>query len=330
MRAAVYRKYGPPSVLHLDELETPSPGPGEILLRVAATEVTKSDCELRKMRFPVAWLSIPLRLVFGWFRPRRPVLGAYLAGTVVSRGDRVTRFEVGDAVYGSTGFRFGGYGEYVAVSEDAALSPMPSGLSPSQAASMPLGGLNALHFMRHAKIRAGERMLIVGAGGSIGVSALQIAKAEGARVTVVDAAHKLAWLRRLGADETLDFRKDTPLAAAAQYDIIFSVIAANHYARCLRALKPGGRFLTANPRFVDLLRAPFTNRFGKKRVTVAFASESIADLQELTQMLERGTLRPVVDREFPLEDAAEAHTRVEDEQRLGAVILRVEAATPSA
>jgi NADPH:quinone reductase-like Zn-dependent oxidoreductase len=175
MRAAVYRKYGPPSVLHLDELETPSPGPTEILLRVAATEVTKSDCELRKMRFPVSWLSIPLRLVFGWFRPRRPVLGAYLAGTVVSLGDRVTRFEVGDEVYGSTGFQFGGYGEYVNVSEDAVLAPKPSNLSPSQAASIPLGGLNAIHFMRHAKIRTGERMLILGAGGSIRVNGVNVA-----------------------------------------------------------------------------------------------------------------------------------------------------------
>ena len=118
------------------------------------------------MRFPVSWLSIPLRLVFGWFRPRKPVLGAYLAGTVVSRGDRVTRFQVGDVVYGTTGFRFDGYGEYVNVSEDAVLAPKPSNLSPSQAASIPLGGLNAVHFMRHANIRAGERMLILGAGAS--------------------------------------------------------------------------------------------------------------------------------------------------------------------
>jgi NADPH:quinone reductase-like Zn-dependent oxidoreductase len=323
MRAVTFTEYGAPSVLQVRDLPEPRLGATEVLLRVYAAEVTKSDCELRAMRFPVKWFSVPLRLVMGWNAPRKPVLGAYLAGVVAAVGSGVTKARVGDEVYGSSGMRFGAYAEYVNVAEAATLVAKPRNLTFAQAAAIPLGGLNALHFMDRAAIRPGERVLIIGAGGSIGSFALQIAKRRGAHVTAVDASHKLAWLRELGADAVVDYSVTDALSEAAAFDVIFSTIAGKHYARCLRALKPRGRYLTANPRFAELLRWKWTNLTTDKRVVVAFAQETRAQLDTLREMAERGEITVPIDGVFALHQASAAHTRVETEQRLGAVVLDV-------
>lgn len=324
MRAVTYSEYGPPTVLHLGEVAEPTLAAKEVLVRVCAVEVTKSDTELRSMHFPVAWFALPLRLVMGWRRPRKHVLGAYLAGRVLAVGEKVTRLRVGEEVYGSSGMRFGAYGDRVAVPESATLAAKPSNLSFAQSAAIPLGGLNALHFMRRAQIRPGERVLIIGAGGSIGSFALQIAKTFGAHVTAVDAAHKLAWLERLGADEVVDHAVTDALAVPASYDVIFVTIAGKHYARCLRALKPHGRYLTANPRFIELWRWMWTHLTSDKRVTVAFAQETREELDTLREMAERGELSVTIDGSFAPNEAATAHARVQSEQRIGAVILDME------
>lgn len=321
MRAITYVSYGPASVLSLAEVPQPSLRPNEVLLHVGGVEITKSDCEIRAMSFPVQWYTLPLRLMFGWKRPRKQVLGAYLAGRVVQVGGEVTRFKVGDEVYGSSGMRFGGYAEYVNIPEQAALAAKPSNLSFVEAAAIPLGGLNALHFMRRATLSPGERVLIIGAGGSIGSFALQIAKLQGAHVTAVDAAHKLKWLTALGADEVLDYAESDVLDCSETYDVIFSTVAADHFGRCLRALKTGGRYLTANPRFADFGRSVWTNWTSDKRAVVAFAAESKAELDTLREMAERGEIRVTLDRVLPLEAAAAGHARVESEQRTGNVVL---------
>lgn len=323
MRAIFCESYGPPSVLHPSTLPTPHARRGEVLLRVLAAEVTKSDCELRAMKFSLKWFAVPLRLMFGWRKPKNPVLGSYLCGEVLGLGADVEAWRLGDVVFGSTHLHMGAYAEYVTVPARAVFASKPRNLDPFQAASVVLGAFNALHFMRQARIQPGQRVLIVGAGGSIGLFALQLAKHWGAQVTAVDASHKFDLLRSLGADRVIDHRQEDPLAAAGQYDVIFSTIAANHYDRCLRALRPGGCFLTANPRLADLVRSGLTNWRGTWRVVTSFAAESRAELEQIRELLEAGALRPVVDRVFPLERVVEAHQRVETEQRIGCVVLDV-------
>lgn len=321
MRAVTFSEYGGPGVLQLREIATPTPGAGHILVRVNAAEVTKSDCELRAMRFPVKWFSLPLRLFWGWPKPRRSVLGAYFSGEVVALGAGVTQWRIGDAVYGSSGMGFGAHAEYVVVPESGTYTRKPQSLSFTQAAALPLGGLNAAHFMTRACIQPGERVLVIGAGGSIGSYALQLAKRQGAHVTAVDAPHKFAWLRELGADEVVDYTTTDALSEPARYDVIFATVAGDHYTRCLRALSPRGRYLTANPRFAELWRWMVTHLTSNKRVVVAFAEESRARLDALGELVDAGELRVPIDRTYALAEAPAAHARVETEQRLGAVVL---------
>jgi NADPH:quinone reductase-like Zn-dependent oxidoreductase len=187
MKAITYTNYGPPNVLHLKELKKPVPKDDEILIHVQAAEATKSDVEMRSFKFSVKWFWVPLRIAFGLRKPRRQILGGYFSGYIESFGKEVTQFSIGDQVFGAAGLRMGAYGEYVALPASYAVVVKPTNMSFAQAAAVPLGGLNALHFMRLAEIRPAEKVLINGAGGSIGAHGLQIAKSLGAEVTVVDS-----------------------------------------------------------------------------------------------------------------------------------------------
>jgi NADPH:quinone reductase-like Zn-dependent oxidoreductase len=321
MKAVVYSKYGPPEVLRLAQVDKPVPRDNEVLIRVRAAEATKGDCELRSFRFPVKWFWLPLRIVFGITRPRRKILGAYFAGEVVAVGSQVKRFAIGDPVYGASGFRFGCYGEYLALPESASIAAKPQGMSFEEAAAVPLGGLNALHFMRGAAIQEGESVLIHGAGGSIGTHAIQIAKSMGAVVTAVDKASKEAGLRRLGADQFIDYNKQRFEDKLASYDVVFNMVPSASYSACLRTLKPGGRLLSGNPSFSTMLRAPLTTWFTDKKVKFAFAKESTAELEDLRSMIEDGSVQSIVDTVYEMEQASEAHRRVEAEDRVGAIVL---------
>lgn len=321
MKAIVYERYGPPDVLQVREVDKPTPRADEILIRVRAAEATKSDCELRSFRFAVKWFWLPLRLALGIRRPRRQILGGYFAGEVEAVGSAVTTFRPGDAVYGSAQLRLGAYGEYLCLPADYAIAPPPANLSFAEAAAVPLGGLNALHFMRRARLRSGETILINGAGGSIGLFAVQLAKTAGAEVTAVDHATKETVLRRTGADHFIDYTREDFTARGVRYDVIFNMVARNDYARSIRCLKPGGRYLTANPKFFEMIRSCITSRFTDKTAIFAFAGETKDELLALTVLIEAGQLRPVVDRVYPRAEAAAAHHRVETEQRLGAVVI---------
>lgn len=325
MRAVCYRQYGPPEVLHLETVpDPPAPGERDILVRVRAAEVTKGDCELRAFRLPVKWTWLPLRLAMGVTRPRKPILGCYFAGEVVAVGRGVQRFKEGDRVFGSAGFQFGAHAELLCLPETRTLVPMPANLSFAEAAAVPLGGLNALHFLRRAKIQPGEKVLVNGAGGSIGAFGVQIARHMGAGVTAVDAAHKEAMVRGLGAEHFIDYRKTDFTRSGRTYDVILSTVASSSYARCMRVLNPGGRYLIANPRMSDLMRSALPSRFGDRESIVAFAAETNEELTALGALLEAGSIRAAVDRVYPMAAAAEAHRRVETEARLGAVVLSMD------
>jgi NADPH:quinone reductase-like Zn-dependent oxidoreductase len=321
MKAVSYTRYGGPDVLRLADVPTPVPGDEDVLIRVRAAETTKSDCEFRSFRYSVKWFWLPLRIALGIRKPRRRILGMYLAGEVVSVGGRVTRFAPGDQVYGSTDLRLGAYGEYVVLPERASIGPKPRNMTFVEAAAVPLGGLNALHFMRRASIKSGEQVLINGAGGSIGAHAIQIAHSMGAQVTAVDHGMKENLVRRLGASDFIDYTTDDVATTGRRFDVIFDMVPGSPYRRLIGMLQPGGRYLNGNARLSVLVRSVLTTRFTDKTVTVAFAPETKEALATLTEMIEAGKIQSIVDRVYPMAEVAAAHRRVETEQRLGAVVI---------
>lgn len=321
MKAIVYTKYGSADVLHVKEVEKPSPKHDEVLIKVRAAEVTKADCEMRSFNFQVKWFWLPLRIALGLLKPKRNILGGYFAGEVESVGKDVSKFTKGDHVFGTTRLRFGAYGEYVCLPANYTLVPQPNNVSFEEAAAVPLGGLNALHFLRKANIQPGEKVLVNGAGGSIGTFGVQIAQAMGAEVTAVDSAIKEEILRKIGAHHFIDYVKEDFTNNEQTYDVILSMVAKSAYSDCVKSLNPNGRYLMANPRFFDMIRSVLTSLFTNKTAIFAFAGEKEEELLELKGMIEDGKIKSIVDKVYSFEQAAEAHRRVETEQRLGTVVI---------
>lgn len=323
MKAITYTQYGPPEVLNIREVDAPAPKDGEVLIRVWAAEATKSDCEMRSFRFSVNWFWLPLRLAVGVRRPKRPILGGYFSGEIASLGTNVTNFKIGEEVFGAAQLRFGAYAEYVCLPASYSIVAKPANMSFADAAAVPLGGLNALHFLRRAQVRPGDKVLINGAGGSIGAHAVQIAKAMGADVTAVDKTIKESFLRGLGADDFIDYTKQDFASMGRTYDVVFDMVPGSSYRACIKLLNTGGRYLSGNPRLSVILRAPFTTLFSNKKAIVAFARESREELLALKGMIEAGEIQSIVDKIYSMEQAADAHRRVETEQRIGAIVIAI-------
>jgi NADPH:quinone reductase-like Zn-dependent oxidoreductase len=323
MKAITYDNYGSPDVLLIKELEKPVPKVDEVLIRVQAAEATKADVEMRSFMFAVKWFWLPLRIAFGLRKPKRQILGGYFSGEVESCGTDVTQFSPGDQVFGAAALRLGAYGEYVALPASYAIVAKPANMSFAEAAAVPLGGFNALHFMRLAEISPGDQVLINGAGGSIGLHGVQIAKSMGAEVTVVDSTIKENMLRQTGADHFIDYTKENFTEMGRTYDVIFDMVAGSSYAACIKILRPQGRYLLGNPRLSAMIRSVMTTRFTDKVVRFAFAGETKADLLNLKEMIEGEIIKSIVDKVYPMEQAADAHRRVETEQRLGAVVIAI-------
>jgi len=321
MKAIVYTEYGAPDVLQIKEIKKPEPDDDQILIRIHAVEATKADCEIRSFNFAVKWFWLPMRIAMGVTKPKKHLLGGYFAGVVETVGKDVSKFKQGDQVFGTTRILFGAYGEYVCLPASYTIVPKPHNMSFEEAAAVPLGGLNALHFMKKANIRNGDRILINGAGGSIGTFAVQIAKAMGAEVTAVDSTIKEEILRRIGADHFFDYTREDFTDSGQTYDVIFNMVARSSYSKFVNSLNPGGRYLMGNPRLSDMLRSVVTCRFTSKTAIFAFAGEKEEELFELKEMIEEGRIKSIVDKVYPPEQAAEAHRRVETEQRLGIVVI---------
>jgi NADPH:quinone reductase-like Zn-dependent oxidoreductase len=224
MKAIVWTAYGPPEVLQLRDVPKPTPKANEVLIKVRAVLASTGDCEMRRLGLP-AWVQLPLRLYVGFSKPVRiTILGSYLAGDIEAVGSGVTRFAVGDAVFGRSDLNFGAYAEYVCLSEKAPLVTKPASMTYEEAAPIALGGLESLHFLRLANIQPGHKVLINGAGGSIGSYAVQLAKHFGARVTGVDSPDKLDMLRAIGADHVIDYTREDFSANGVKYDCILDVV----------------------------------------------------------------------------------------------------------
>lgn len=326
MKAVVWTEYGPPESLQLREVEKPSPKENEVLVRIHATTVTAGDCEMRRLELPL-FFSTPMRVYNGLRAPKRiTILGQELAGEIEAVGEGVKSFKPGDRVFATTGFNLGGYAEYICLpegAEDIALAKMPANMTFEEAAAVPFGGLESLHFLRQAGIQPGQKGLINGAGGSIGTFGVQIAKHFGAEVTAVDSAGKLDMLRSIGAEHTIDYRTEDFTTGGIKYSVIFDVIGKSPFSGCIRSLEENGYYLMANPRVSFLLRGAWVSRTSKKKVVSGTARQRSEDLNYLKELVEAGHLRTVIDRTYPLEQIAEAHRYVETGAKQGNLIIRV-------
>lgn len=322
MKAAIWTRYGPPEVLEIMEVPVPIPRHNEVLIRIHASTVTAGDCEMRRFDLP-AWIWLPLRLYMGIRKPRIKILGQELAGEIEATGKEVTRFKKGDRVFAPTTMRLGAHAEFVCLPANFAITLTPAGIGDEEAAAIPTGGLNALHFVRKAGIQAGEKVLVNGAGGCIGTFAVQMAKALGAEVTCVDSAAKLDTLRSLGADHVIDYEREDFTQNGEHYDVIIDVVCKTPVSRCMRSLRPKGRYVAGNPGPGTLLHGLWTALGNGKKVINALAPYQPRDLDHLAGLVERGTIRPVLDKRFPLEQIVEAHRYVESGRKTGSVVITI-------
>lgn len=323
MKAIVFTNYGPPGVLQLQEVDKPVPKEDEVLVRIYATTVTAGDCEIRGFRFR-PWIWLMMRLWLGVLRPRgRRVLGTELAGRIVGLGKNVDAARKGERVFGSSGLGFGTNAEYKCLPAHGALEIAPDNLSYEEAASVPFGGRDALHFLRKANLRPGTKILINGAAGSIGTFGVQLAKHFGAEVTAVDGAEKLEMLRSIGADHVIDYAREDFTRTGKSYDVIFDVVGKSSFSGSLRSLAPDGHYLLANPGLPHMLRGAWTSMTTKRTVVSEPASGTTEDLVFLRELIEGGNIRPVMDRSYSLERIVEAHEYLETGAKQGNVAITV-------
>ncbi len=320
MKAMVCTRYGTPDRLELQELEKPLPKANEISIKVQASTVTAGDCEMRSFTFP-RYLRLPMRLLFGARKPRMKVLGQEFAGVVEAVGESQKRFKKGDRVVGSTGMKLGANAEYVCLPERYAIAPIPDGLDYEQAATIPTGGMNALFFLRKANIQAGQKVLIIGAGGSIGTIAVQLAKHEGAEVTAIDHQEKLDMLLSVGADKVIDYQRENFTANGETYDVIFDIVGKNTFSQAMGSLKSTGIYLIGNPSLGKIVQRFGGRRKGAGRVYVGVADYKADDLRYLVDLFAQGKMRTVIDRTYPLEELAQAHHYVESGMKKGNVVM---------
>ena len=328
MKAVVWTKYGSPDGLAWQDIPKPVPEDNEILIKIHATTVTAGDSEMRRLQLPLM-LGFPFRLYVGLRKPQRiKVLGQELAGEVEAIGKDVTKYEVGDPVFGTTGFGFGAHAEYICLPENpnemqGALAIKPNNISFAEAAAIPTAGFEALHFLRHANLQAGQKVLVFGAGGSIGTFSVQIAKTYGAEVTAVDHTTKMDMLRELGADHLIDYTQENFTKNGERYDVIIDLVGKFGTLRRLKSLTKKGRYYLANPGISHLLIGSWISLTSRKKLIVQSAAQAEEDLLFLKELIELGKLKVIIGKTFPLEETAAAHRYVETGQKIGNVVITV-------
>lgn len=314
MRAVVHDRYGSPDVLRIEDVEQPVPEAGEVLVRVHATTVNRTDTHMRAAR-PFLW-----RFRLGLRRPRRRILGSEFAGEVEAVGPAVTSFRVGDRVFG---MRSGAHAEYVTVRETGVIAHMPQGMSFEDAAAVCDGAIQALAPLREAGVGEGTRLVVYGASGSCGTAAVQLARTHfGAHVTAVCNTQNVELVRSLGPDEVVDYLEEDFTRTGEIYDVVLDAVGKHSFRRARRALRSGGIFI-ATDGLHNLPLALLTKRIGDRKVVFTIARPTQEDVLLLKQLVETGKYRPVIDRVVPLEEAVEAHRYVDTLQKTGNVVLTV-------
>jgi NADPH:quinone reductase-like Zn-dependent oxidoreductase len=328
MKAVVYTEFGSPDVLRTGEVPRPEPRRGEVLVRVRAAGVNFGDIMARSFRsvtprgFNMPFLFwLPAKLAIGWRKPRIRVLGNEFAGDVVSAGRDVTRFKPGDAVFGYTGERFGAHAEFLRLPENAAVALKPADLAYDEAAVIPYGAVMALALLRRVDLRPGRRILINGASGGIGSAAVQIAKRLGADVTAVCGGPRLAYVRALGADRAIDYAEEDFTRGSDTYDVVLDILGRAPISRVKRVLKPRGVLLCASFKSRHLLAMARTSFSRGRRVVCALAPGGLKDMLEVRELAEAGAIRAILDKRFPMGEAAEAVRYLESGRAEGKVAL---------
>jgi NADPH:quinone reductase-like Zn-dependent oxidoreductase len=315
----VYDRYGPPEVLRLEDVERPAPAADEVLVRVRATTVNRTDCAFRAAR------PVVNRPFSGVLRPKRRILGNELAGEVEAVGAAVTRFARGDRVFGVNASGFGAHAEFVCVSENAPLATIPPGIAFEEAAAVCDGAIIALSCLRRAGLRSGQRILVYGASGSIGTAAVQLARYVGAEVTAVCDTKNVATLRSLGADAVVDYTRQDFTVGHGAYDVVFDAVGKTSFRRCRRLVKPGGAFVETDLGFLwqNLLLVVLTWRVGSRRVLIPTPRYTQDNVSLVKDLLQAGRYRAVIDRRYPLDEVVAATRYVETGQKTGNVVLTV-------
>lgn len=322
MKAIVYNTFGPPDVLRLKEVDKPAPKENEVLIKIFATTVSSGDDRLRGAKVPpLYWL--PARMMLGFRKPKKPILGMELAGEIESAGKDVKRVRRGDQVIASTyGSSSGAYAEYICLPEEAVMSEKPADMSYEEAAAIFFGGHTALHFLRKGNIRSGHKVLIYGASGSIGTFAVQLAKYFGAEVTGVCSSTNLELVKSLGADMVIDYTKEDFTRIDQRYDIIFDTVGKSPFSWCTGSLKENGRYLRAvHMEISSVFQGLWTSMTSSKKVIGGEAGESVEDLKFLVGLVGAGKIKPVIDRCYPLEQTADAHRYVDKGHKIGNVVI---------
>jgi NADPH:quinone reductase-like Zn-dependent oxidoreductase len=319
MQAVVYEQYGPPEVLKLSQVAKPTPKPNEVLIKIYSTTVTVGDWRLRKANPFLA------RFFTGLFKPKNPILGHELAGIIETVGTSVTRYKVGDAVFASTKLDSGSYAEYMCLPEDGAMALKPNNLSFEEAATIPIGGLTAIHLLREAGIKAGQKVLVYGASGSVGSFAVQLAKHFGTTVTAVCSITNVELVKSLGADTVIDYKKTDVTQSNEQFDLIFDAVGYLPFAQCKNILKPNGTYASVSWGITLTLNMIASKIFGGPKVVMGMSAEGTTDIVLLKKLAEAGKLKGIIDRCYTLADLPEAHHYVESGRKKGGVVIQVAA-----
>lgn len=331
MKAIVFTEYGKPDVLNIKEVAKPTPKDHEILVKVHATPINYGDLTARnfgnltssQFNMP-APLYLPARMSFGWNKPKMNILGSELAGEVETIGKDVTKFKTGDQVFAYLGMNMGANAEYVCISEAGTVALKPVNLSYEEAATLPYGAIMATSLLGKANIQRGQKVLINGASGGIGSMAVQLAKHFGAEVTGVCSTPRLEFVKSLGADKVIDYTKEDFTQNGETYDLIFDILGRSSFSKLKRSLKPNGIYLLASYKMKALSQMLWTSITGsKQKVICAFANETAESLVFVKGLVEQGKIKTIIDKCFPMEQAAEAHRYVEEGHKQGNVVITV-------
>ena len=331
MKAIVCTKYGPPEVLQLKEVEKPFPKDKEILIKIHATPVSFGDKLVRnlkeitpgKFHMPfLFWLFA--KMYFGFRRPRITILGSEFAGEIESIGKDVKKFRKGDRVFGYRGQSMGAYAEYLCMPENGVVAIKPANMTYEEAAAVPYGAIMALNLLRKVNLQPGQSVLVNGASGGIGPAVVQLARFHfGANVTGVCSTPRLEYVKSLGADKVIDYTKEDFTDSAETYDFIFDILGKSSFSRVKRSLKPNGRCLLVSFKMKQLFQMLWTSLIGNKKVICTLSTEKAEDLAFIKELIEAGKIKTVIDKRFPLAQAAEAHRYVEQGHKKGNVVITV-------
>jgi len=322
MKAMVYKEYGPPDVLHLEDVEKPTPKENEVLVRVYATTVTSADANARGFVFVPAGFGFLPRLMFGITKPKLSILGTTLSGEIEAVGSEVKAFKVGDQVFGELGF--GAYAEYVCMPEEGMLAEKPSNLNYEGAAAVPFGAHTALFFLRDkGNVQSGSKVLINGASGDTGTFAVQLARYYGAEVTGVCSTSNLELVKSLGADKVIDYTKEDFTKNGQTYDIIYDTVGKTTFAGCKNSLTENGLYLAGAGGLKAFVEMGWTAIAGGRKVIAGQAPEHKEDLIFLKELAKAEEIKPVIDRTYPLEQMVEAHRYVDKGHKKGSVVITI-------